>query len=127
MQTWNDFEKGQATALKVKEEADLECVSCPKCGSQWFEQIVLSRYPINHNLVLGQDIPPKPSSVGYKFLRCGLCANVIEPRVQHFTRDLAASDYDFCLDTMEGKFDARKQVEEEKKEEAEDAIKSEEL
>lgn len=127
MQTWSDFERSQASALKAKEEADLECVSCPKCGSQWFEQIELHRFPVNHNLVLGQDVPPKAGSVGYKFLRCGMCQNIIEPRVQHFTRDLAASDYDFCLDTMEGKFDIRKKAEEEVKEETEDAIKSEEL
>lgn len=124
---WNEFERGQANALKAKEEADLECFSCPKCGSQWFEQLRLFRFPASHNLVLGQDVPPKPGAVGYVFLRCGLCQNVIEPRVQHYARDLAASDYDYCLDTLEGKFDTRKKAEEKKKEEAEDAIESEEL
>lgn len=124
LSTYSSFERSQAMAVKAKEEADLECLSCPKCGSQWLEQIRLFRYPVNHNLVLGQDVPPRPGSVGYVFLRCGLCQNVIEPRVQHYARDLAANDYDFLLDTMEGKFDRRK---EEVKEKTKDEIKSQKL
>lgn len=122
---FSDFERAQATAIKVKEEADLECVSCRGCGCQWFEQITLFRFAVNHNLVLGQEVPPKPGSMGYKFMKCVQCNQIIEPRVQHYARDLAASDYDYLLDTLEGKHDNRKK--EEKEEVKTDEIQSEEL
>ncbi len=123
MTTYSEFERIQMNAIKAKEEADLECISCKRCGSQWLMQIEAHRFQANHNLVPGQDIPPRPASVGYKFLQCLVCQNLIQPSVQHYVRDLAASDYDFCLDTLEGKFDER----EGEKKEAKGEIKSQKL
>lgn len=122
---FSEFERMQAIATKIKQEEDSQCVSCKKCNSQWFEQVTLSRFSLNHNLVLGQEVPTKPGSVGYKFLRCIVCGNIIEPVVQHYARDLASNDYDFLLDTIENKHDNREEIKE--KEERQDAIESEEL
>lgn len=118
---FSDFERAQALALREKEEADLECVICNKCGCQWFEEVIFARFSANHNLVPGQNIPMKIGSLGYRFLRCVQCQNVQQPNVQHYVRDLAAGDYDFLLDTLEGKF------KEEEKKEDKNAVQSEEL
>ena len=104
---YKDLQEQETARLKAQKEYDLECISCPQCDSQWFENVSAQRYQLNHNIIVGQDVPPKQGGVPYKLLRCVRCGNLIEPRVMHNTRDLAASDYDMFLDTMEGKLDVR--------------------
>lgn len=114
MQTFTDYEAQQHKVLKELEKRDLECISCPSCGSQWFEQVRVSRFKADHNIVLGQDVPPRPSTIPYVLLRCILCKDLLEPRVLHNTRDVVGGDYNHFLDTIEGKHDSRKEKEEEK-------------
>lgn len=111
---FRDFERAQAIALKNKEEADMECMRCEKCGCQWFEEVTLSRFSSQYGLVLGQSVPRRPGSLGYKFLRCAQCQNLMQPNVEHQARDLAASDYDYLLDVLEGKYKAKEEVKDEK-------------
>lgn len=107
MSQFAEFERSQFLAIKRKEERDLDCVSCVKCGGQWFEQIRCARYQADHNVVLGQPVPSRPGSTEYVMLKCAFCGNLHEPRVLHATRDIAGGDYDHFLDTMEGKKDKR--------------------
>jgi len=127
--SYSDFERSQMLAMKAEEEKDLDCIKCPQCQSQWFEQVPVSRYQNQRQVVIGQPVPAKPGSVPYILLRCIHCQNLVEPRVSRTVRDLAAQDYDHFLDTLEGKFDARTTEKEEKQEEQleEDGIQSQEL
>jgi len=122
--TYAEFERQQNQILKNLEKRDLECISCPSCSSQWFEQVRVSRYKADHNIVLGQDVPPKPSTIPYVLLRCVCCKDFLEPRVLHNTRDVVGGDYNHFLDTLEGKFDSREQ---EGEEATTDEIPSQEL
>ena len=125
MQTYADFEQQQHAILKNLERRDLECISCPSCSSQWFEQVRISRFKADHNIVLGQDVPPKPSTIPYVLLRCICCQDFLEPRVLHNTRDVVGGDYNHFLDTLEGKHDNRE--DEEEKEVTTNEIQAEEL
>lgn len=125
IQTWSDFEKKQAQLQEKQRELDLETVRCPKCDSQWFEQVRFARFKADHHIILGQDVPVRPGSVQYTLLRCACCGDMLEPRVLHNSRDVASGDYDHFLDTIEGKLDKRPK--EEDKEEAPDALQAEEL
>jgi len=116
LQTYADFEMQQRAFQEQMKKHDLECISCPGCGSQFFEQVRVSKYLANHNVILGQDVPIKPGGGPYILLRCIWCKDILEPRVQHNTRDVMGGDYDQLLDTMEGKLDKRPK--EEKKEDA---------
>lgn len=107
MRQYEDLERQQMEVLQRKQKEDMECVSCPKCGSQWFEEVAFYRYKSSHNVILGQNIPPRPGSIPYFLLRCVRCTNLLEPRVLHNTRDIGGNDYDFLLDTLEGKGDKR--------------------
>ena len=124
MQTWSDMERREAAIKKQLEKKDIECVSCPTCSSQWFEEVNVSRYKADHNLVLGQHVPTKPSTIPYILLRCLNCKDCLEPRVMHNTRDVVGGDYNNFLDTLEGKNDSR---EENKPVEKSNEIKSQEL
>lgn len=124
VQTYADFERQQNAILKQLEKRDLDCISCPKCSSQWFEQVKISRYKADHNIVLGQDVPPRPSTIPYILLKCVRCNDYLEPRVLHNTRDVVGGDYDHFLDTLEGKHDSR---EEEDEEEVKSEIPSQKL
>ena len=125
IQLYSDFEKRQALLQEKQRELDLEVIRCPKCDSQWFEQVVFARFKADHHIILGQDVPVRPGSLQYTLLRCACCKDLLEPRVLHNTRDVASGDYDHFLDTLEGKHDKRAEQEEEKKEE--DALQAEEL
>jgi hypothetical protein len=107
MQQWNDFNRQQEAIQKQLEKRDSECVSCPKCSSQWFEEVEVSRYKSDHNIVLGQKVPAKPGTIPYILLRCVTCTDLLEPRVLHNTRDVVGGDYNHFLDTVEGKEDSR--------------------
>lgn len=104
---YSDLERQEQARIKAKEKHDNECISCPRCNSQWFEAVNAQRFQLNHNIIVGQDVPPQPSTIPYKLLRCVLCGNLVEPRILHNTRDLAAGDYEVFLDTMEGHLDKR--------------------
>lgn len=125
MQTYTDLEKQKAELEEKLRKMDLECVTCPKCSSQFFEEVKGMKFQLNHNLIPGQQVPPKAGAVGFVLLRCLRCANLIEPRVMHNSRDLAADDYNEFLDTLEGKGDTREKEPEEKKED--DEVQGEEL
>jgi len=125
MSSYSDFERSQILAMKSEEEKDLDCIQCPKCRGQWFEQVEVSRFQNQRQVVIGQTPPVKPGSIPYILLRCIHCRNLVEPRVSRSMRDLAAQDYDHFLDTLEGKFDSREEKEE--KEPADDGIQGEEL
>jgi len=107
MSSYTDFAELQARQLKKAEDMSLKCVICPKCGSQWFEEVEFQRYQTEHNLIVGQHIPARPGSVPFVMLRCGRCSNLIEPNIVSQARDIGARDYDHFLDTMEGKEDKR--------------------
>lgn len=126
--SYSDFERSQAMAMKAEQEKDLDCIKCPQCSGQWFEQVPISRYQNQRQVVIGQPVPAKPGSVPYILLRCVHCQNLVEPRVSRTVRDLAAQDYDHFLDTIEGKLDSRKKKEEKPAvEEESDGIQSQEL
>lgn len=126
METFSEFEKKQAIWLREKEERDLECVSCPQCGSQWFTEIPVSQYKAEHHVVVGQRVPPKPGTIPYLLLKCIVCEDLLEPRVLRNARDTAGGGYDYLLDTLSGLHDTRedltkeKQLEEEDKDEVQD-------
>ena len=107
MTTWNEWEKSQLRILDKQEEIDRTCLRCPKCDSQWFEEVRVNRFKEDHNVVVGQPVPVKPGSIPYIILRCIRCLDVLEPRVVHSTRDIAGGDYDKFLDCLEGKDDKR--------------------
>jgi hypothetical protein len=107
MTTWNEWEKQQLRVLEAKEEIDRSCLRCPKCDGQWFEEVKVTRYKEDHNVVVGQQVPARPGSIPYIVLRCIRCNDVLEPRVVHSTRDIAGGDYDKFLDCLEGLDDKR--------------------
>ncbi len=104
---YTDLEQQEAARLRRQEKIANECISCPQCGCQWLESVSAQRFQLNHNVIVGQDVPPQPGSIPYKLLRCVRCSNLIEPRIIHNTRDLSANSYDEFLDTMEGHNDER--------------------
>lgn len=110
--TYADFEKQQQAIMKGLEKRDLECISCPNCSSQWFEQVKVSRFKADHNIVLGQEVPPKSNTIPYVLLRCIRCLDFLEPRVLHNTRDVVGGDYNHFLDTLEGQHDSREKPKE---------------
>jgi transcription elongation factor Elf1 len=125
MATYDAYEKAQQTAIDQVKKQQMECISCPTCSSQWFVEVNANRYQVNHNVILGQDIPPEPNTVPYKLLQCVVCKDLLEPRILHNTRDPAGDRYDNFLDTLEGKMDSRKKTEPEA--EKKDEIPSEKL
>jgi len=109
MQTWTDYERQRQMLERHEEKKDLECITCKECGSQFFEEVLANRYPLNHQpLIVGQSVPPKSGLVPYVLLRCVRCSGMIEPRILHNPRDLGAKDYTKFIDTMKGKDDTRK-------------------
>ena len=126
LQTYEDFERQQNAFMEQMKKHDMQCVSCPNCGSQFFEQFEVAKFKADHNVILGQDIPISPGSAPYKLLRCVFCKDVLEPRIIHHTRDVIGGDYDQLLDTLEGKLDIRPKVEK-KKEEEKNEVQVEEL
>jgi hypothetical protein len=108
MSTYNAYEKAQSRVLDQVQKESMECISCPECSSQWFEEVEVNRYQINHNLILGQSIPEEPGGVKYQLLKCIRCNELLEPRILHSGRDVSGDRYDHFLDTLEGKNDTRK-------------------
>lgn len=104
---YSDLQRQIEQQLKEKEKADNECVTCPSCGSIYFESVDVKKFQLHHQVIVGQDIPEKPGIIPYKLLRCIRCSNTIEPRILHNSRDMISNDYDKFLDTMEGKNDKR--------------------
>jgi transcription elongation factor Elf1 len=123
--SWTEWERSQLAAVRAQEARDNECISCPKCGSQWFVQLDVSRFKADHVLVVGQPVPDKPGAIPYKLLMCVRCMDMLEPHVTQAPRDVAGRDYNNFIDTLEGAHDQRKEVEEKKEpEEKDDEIQS---
>lgn len=102
MSMYSDFERSQMIAMKDEEERDLDCILCPKCKGQWFEEVRLQQYQNQKQVVIGQSVPEKPGTIPFIMLRCIHCSNLVEPRVIHTTRDLAGASYKDFLDTING-------------------------
>lgn len=109
MQQYQEFIKKQLEEQELLKKIDMECIRCPKCQSQWFEEVTLQKFKADHNVILGQHVPPKPGSIPYYVLKCARCGDLLEPRIIHNTRDLGGNDYDDLLDTLEGKGDTREE------------------
>ena len=123
--TYESYEKSQDSNTERLRRQSEECISCPVCSSQWFEEISVNRYQTNHHIIIGQDIPQEPNTVPFKLLKCVNCKELLEPRILHDTRDMIGGRYDDFLDTLEGKGDLRNQKNTQTKEK--DVISSEEL
>ena len=105
---YDEFERQQSAFMNQMKKQDLECLSCKNCGSQFFEQIFVSKFKADHNITLTQKIPVvPPGAESFKLLRCIYCRSITEPRVMPDRRDLMSGDYDKLLDTVEGKNDKR--------------------
>jgi hypothetical protein len=124
LQTWDQFEQRQRQLDEMRRQRDMECVSCPQCGSQFFERVDVVKIKADHNVILGQK--PDVSSGPYIILRCIHCQGLLEPRIINHTRDVMGGDYDVFLDTVEGKLDERKKKEDQPGT-VEDAIQSQKL
>lgn len=111
MMMFSDWDRQQGLAQTQQQQMENEAVYCPKCGSEWFEHISVSKYQANHFLILGQHVPPVKGSLPYIVLKCIRCTNLLEPRLTHAIRDLAGRDYGTFLDTIEGKGDSREKEE----------------
>jgi hypothetical protein len=106
------YEQMEAQARAIREQQrgkDLECCSCPTCDSQWFEEVTISRYKLDHYVTLGQKVPQRPNQQAFVMLKCVRCGDFLEPRVSIDLRDFAHDGYDFLKDTLEGKGDTRKE------------------
>ena len=108
MQTYHDFEKMNTMAMDEADRKRKDSVSCPKCSSQWFEQLRVGRYVSDHNVILGQAVPGVAGEMEYVLLKCVRCTEILEPRILHSTRDIGGDAYDHLLDTLEGNGDLRK-------------------
>jgi len=104
---YSDFERSTVEKQREKMKEEANTVHCPKCDSQFFEEISVTRYDANHNIILGMGVPVKSTAMPYKFLKCIRCGDLLEPRIVHNSRDFTSGEYDLCLDTMEGKYDKR--------------------
>ena len=111
MQTYSDFERMNNAALKAEENKRKDCVACPKCNSQWFQQIRVGRFVSDHNVILGQEVPGIAGEMNYVMLKCIRCEELLEPRILHSTRDLGGDAYDQLLDTLDGEGDIRSEEE----------------
>ena len=114
MQTYHDFERMNAIAEEEADRRRKDCVICPNCSSQWFEQIRVGRYISDHNVILGQNVPNVAGEMAYVLLKCIRCSEMLEPRILHSTRDIGGDAYDGLLDTLEGKEDSREEKESDK-------------
>lgn len=102
-------------AREIREQQrskDLECISCPTCDSQWFEEVTICRFKLDHFVALGQKIPRRPNQQEFVMLKCIRCKDYLEPRVSIDLRGAASDGYDFLKDTLEGKDDAREKLKE---------------
>ena len=105
------YEQMEANARKARERQqgiDLECISCPTCNSQWFEEVEVSRYKLDHFVALGQKLPQRPGQQVFILLKCIHCGDHLEPKVSIDLRDRASESYNFLIETLEGKEDTRK-------------------
>lgn len=103
MQTFADFERNNAAALKAAEKKRTDCLTCPKCESQWFTQFRVGRYVSDHHVILGQEVPAVTGEMSYIMLRCLRCEELLEPRIINSTRDVGESAYNELLDTLQEK------------------------
>ena len=102
-----EFQAQQVERMRLMTDKDLDCIKCPDCEGQWFEEVRCQRFKVDHHVILGQPIPAKEGSVPYIMLKCVHCGHMIAPKVLHSVRDTAGGDYDHFLDTVEGKMDKR--------------------
>lgn len=110
---FSDWEKREQYIQKQMLTPKSNAVTCKKCGSQWFEQIQVSQYNDDHHVIKGQQVPTLPTANTYFLLKCVTCQALEEPRILYGSRDLGTDDYDELLDTVEGKLDKRKELDNE--------------
>ena len=87
-------------AFQKMEKVEKEVIRCGDCGCTHFEQIQVNRYPVDHNVIVGQRVPVA-EEIDFFVLRCVRCNGIQEPRVSTGPRDLAARLYDVFLDEMD--------------------------
>jgi len=110
MQQWEEWKKVENEALKMRNAAQLESISCTTCQSTWFESVNVYQYKAEHYVIIGQDVPTRRTGmVPYKLLRCIRCSSLLEPRITRGT-DIAGNDYDSFLDTLEDKDNIKQEV-----------------
>lgn len=109
MQQWEQWKRAVEVAQKKPEK---ESVQCPTCSSTWFEQVEGFQFDANHQVVLGQKVPQTyANTIGYVLLRCLRCSDLLQPVILQSSREIGLKNsYDSFLDTMEGKGDTRKTV-----------------
>lgn len=119
----NDFAGVPIRAMELKDEYDNDCISCEKCGSQWFLERACAKFLKDYQVVVGQSTPTKLGMVPEFLLECVRCGHRVMPAIIPTARDVAGNQHENFLDTFEGKFDNRpeevaKRIEEAKSEKA---------
>lgn len=111
--TWTNFERDNNMALREQEKRQKEVILCNGCGCKFFQEIEVRRYRADHNIVIGQKVPPAANyNTSYMLLQCVRCGDYTEPNVDSdFTHNLAATGYHEFTDTLEGKGDTREKKE----------------
>lgn len=111
--TWTAFERENNAALKQEEKKANETVLCASCGCKFFHQVEAFQFRANHQLVVGQKVPPIPGqSTPYLLLQCIRCGDYTEPNVDSdVVRDAASQNYNTFLDELEGNGDKREKKE----------------
>ena len=107
MTTWTEWEGHQARVLGDLEKKEREALRCPKCASEFFEEIKVTRYKEDHMVIIGQQVPPLIQSNQYYLLRCIHCQELLEPRIMDHLSDVSNGEYSVLQDTLEGKNDKR--------------------
>ena len=101
MLTWGEWEKGGESAEAKKLVADHDCIKCAKCKCTYFEEVRATQYLIQHSVIIGQPVPPKPSEIPFILYRCIKCKELTEPRLLRTARDNANKKYDAFLIELE--------------------------
>lgn len=96
MQKNSQLDDPTTPKLKVDKDPSL---ACPKCQSEWLEEVPVFRFKQVHSVVIGQNVP-KVSDVGFYILRCVKCGETIEPNVLYGGTDALRREYETFLDHM---------------------------
>jgi hypothetical protein len=102
LHSYLEWQPGSLPGAQKKKSSDDDCVKCPKCKNTWFEQIKAMQLKVDHNVVIGQEVPVNPNSnVPFVLLRCVKCGELTEPRLFRNTFDQLNKKYDEFLDSLE--------------------------
>ena len=102
-----EMERAARAVRDAQNGKDLESISCPTCDSQWFEQVVVCRFKLDHHVALGQKVPYRPNQQDFVMLKCVRCNDYLEPKISMDLRDTSSDSYGFLKETLEGKGDKR--------------------